>query len=71
MKKKIKQQNRYIKLYQVHIQSPKYSGENEDVTVHAPNIKCAIDRAIKLTWVTGGNQLKAVRSVELLGVSEN
>jgi len=61
--------NKKVQLWKVSFQSKKYSGEYEDVTVHAPNPKCAIDRASKLTWVIGG--IKSVESVQLLGVSEN
>ena len=61
-----------VKLWKVHFQSLKYSGEYEDVTVSAPNARCAIDRACKITYV--GNKRdkrKSVESVDLIGVSEN
>ena len=58
-----------VKLWEVHFRSQKYSGEFETITVNAPNPKCAIDRASKLTYVNGG--IKSVDRVELLGVSEN
>jgi len=61
--------SRKAKLWKVHFQSQKYSGEYEYVTVNAPNPKCAIDRASKITWVTGG--IRSVDSVELIGVSQN
>lgn len=59
-----------VRLYKVHLQDPKYSGEQEDVTVHAPNIKRAIDIALKITWISH-KKLNLVQSVELIGVAEN
>lgn len=59
-----------IKLYEVHLQHPKYSGEYEYVTVQAPNIKCAIDRALKHTWINNPS-LRMVEDVKLIGVAQN
>ena len=40
------------KLWKVHFQHPKYFADHEDVTVNAPNARCAIDRACKITYMT-------------------
>lgn len=61
-----------IKLWKVHFQSDRYSYDSENVTVHAPNARCAIDRACKLTYLTPKrDRRKMVETVELIGVSEN
>ena len=61
-----------IKLWKVHFQSPKYSGDYEDVTVQAPNARCAIDRACKICSVYGIRSYRnIVESVDLIGVAEN
>jgi len=62
---------RKVKLFKVHLQNqnPRYWGDRDDITVKAPNAKCAIDRAIKLTYFKAS--INSVESVELLGVSEN
>ena len=36
-----------VKLWQVKFQSKKYEGERPQVTINAPNIKCATDKALK------------------------
>ena len=64
-----------LKLWKIHYQSPHYSGEYEDVTVHAPNVKSAIDRANKIVSVYRLNnktsKTKAIESIDLIGVAEN
>jgi len=61
-----------LKLWQVHFGHSKYPSEYQDVTVHAPNARCAIDRACKITYLTPkANRRSMVESVDLLGVSEN
>ncbi|MGI0057334.1 MAG: hypothetical protein ACREAK_08175 [Nitrosarchaeum sp.] len=60
-----------VKLWKVHLQNQntRYWGERDDVTVQAPNAKCAIDRAITRTFFKAN--INSVESVELLGVAEN
>lgn len=64
-----------LKLWRIHYQSPYYSGDHENVTVHAPNVKCAIDRANKIVSIYRLNndtsKTKAIENIELIGVAEN
>lgn len=61
-----------VKLWKIHFQHPRYSMDHESVTVHAPNARCAIDRACKITYLTPKAKRKSmVDSVDLIGVSEN
>ena len=60
------------KLWKVHFQHLKHFNELENVTVNAPNAKCAIDRACKITYLTPKkDRKKMITSVELIGVAEN
>lgn len=63
-----------IKLWKVHLknQNSRYWADTDNVTVQAPNARCAIDRAIKLTYLTPKAKRRSmIESVELIGVSEN
>ena len=60
-----------IKLWKVHFQNPHLSGDFESVVVQAPNARCAIDRACKLTLVSTRSKRNAVESVDLIGVAQN
>ena len=63
------------KLWKIHFQSPHYSSDWEDVTVNAPNAKCAIDKACKIVDIwrlkTNLSKIRAVETIDLIGKAEN
>ncbi len=62
-----------IKLWRVHFknQNPSYFGDHDEITIQAPNAKCAMDKAIKHFEGITCRRLQEIDEVELIGKAEN
>ena len=59
-----------VKLWQVKFQSKKYSGEHFEITVNAPNAKCAMQRALIKGKGQEGISLNEIKEVEWLATED-